>query len=517
MGDFNEISDFQLDSTNSNITNRPKNLINLLEARNFSDAFREIYPHRKEFSYTRPKHNYGSRIDYIWTSSALTSFITDTTHISANTITSSDHKFILTTFNTPHIHWKKLSNHSNYKQSNFDYINTSPKQWLKFNKKMETLSETILLTSTNSKPNTWNLFKNNILQTANKTLKKRTRSKNITHIKTPHHNKIMKETHLIGKTYRLFKKWTFHEQERNNKLRTNIENNIQEINKLDQRIDNPPFSIQSPSKISQEAINWLSEIHNLWRIARKLAILTIKKELQKSIKEKTERRFKNFQDQPKKMINNILNRYQKKIETTRLIETTDENEIKIITNPLSIKEKIRSHFHNWTATRQIKNINDYPNWKKQYEPKPEINLSWYNNCTTPITLEEIKKEITKKKPHSAPGPTDIPYIILKNLGTKSLQVLTIIFNNILSTGETPQDWKKGTIYPIPKPKEWMGDINITRPITLLETARKLFMNILNNRLATVFSQNKILSPNNWAGLPGGSTQQPIHILNNIAE
>jgi hypothetical protein len=63
----------------------------------------------------------------------------------------------------------------------------------------------------------------------------------------------------------------------------------------------------------------------------------------------------------------------------------------------------------------------------------------------------------------------------------------------------------------------MGNINITRPITLLETARKLFTSILNNRLADTLTLHQILSNNNWAGLPNGSTQQPIHILNNIIE
>ena len=91
------------------------------------------------------------------------------------------------------------------------------------------------------------------------------------------------------------------------------------------------------------------------------------------------------------------------------------------------------------------------------------------------------------------------------MGPKGLNLLNQIYNEILKTGNIPLNWKHGTIYPIPKPKDWMGDINITRPITLLETARKLFMSIINNRLANIFKNHHILSRNNWAGLPGGST------------
>ena len=96
-------------------------------------------------------------------------------------------------------------------------------------------------------------------------------------------------------------------------------------------------------------------------------------------------------------------------------------------------------------------------------------------------------------------------------------MIKLLFNKILATGKIPAEWKEGNIYPIPKPKEWMGDINITRPITLLETTRKVFMSILVNRIANSCTTHQILSNNNWAGLPGGSTQQPIHILNNILE
>ena len=88
---------------------------------------------------------------------------------------------------------------------------------------------------------------------------------------------------------------------------------------------------------------------------------------------------------------------------------------------------------------------------------------------------------------------------------------------IFKVGDIPNDWKIAHIYPIPKPTEWHFDITKTRPITLLETVRKAFAKILNNRLSKIISKHHILKGNNYAGLPGKSTQEPIKILNMIME
>src|SRR5271170_6329477 len=129
----------------------------------------------------------------------------------------------------------------------------------------------------------------------------------------------------------------------------------------------------------------------------------------------------------------------------------------------------------------------------------------------PFTIDKLNDSIKNTKNNSAPGHTNIHYLTIKNLGPNSRTLLLQIFNLILITGKILKDWKEGRIYPIPKSKDWQGDINITRPITLLDTSRKIFMKLLNNRLTNALTRFNILFPNNWAGLPGGSTQQPIHI------
>ena len=72
------------------------------------------------------------------------------------------------------------------------------------------------------------------------------------------------------------------------------------------------------------------------------------------------------------------------------------------------------------------------------------------------------------------------------------------------------------VYPIPKPGDWKLNLMKIRPITLLEIPRKVLMKILTNRLSLKLTENyDILKDHNYAGLPGKSTQELIHILNAI--
>src|ERR1051325_8820754 len=73
------------------------------------------------------------------------------------------------------------------------------------------------------------------------------------------------------------------------------------------------------------------------------------------------------------------------------------------------------------------------------------------------------------------------------------------------------------MFPIPKPKDWNFNINITRPILLLKCGRKLIVKIFTNRLSHICNEHQVLQGFNFAALKGGSTATPIHTINNIIE
>src|SRR5262249_47771922 len=86
-----------------------------------------------------------------------------------------------------------------------------------------------------------------------------------------------------------------------------------------------------------------------------------------------------------------------------------------------------------------------------------------------------------------------------------------------SSSSIPSEWKDATIYPIPKPKEWHCYLQNTRPITLLDTARKLLTKIMYRRLSDIMVQHSVLQGKNYAGTPGCSVDTPIAIFDTILQ
>ena len=105
--------------------------------------------------------------------------------------------------------------------------------------------------------------------------------------------------------------------------------------------------------------------------------------------------------------------------------------------------------------------------------------------------------------------------MLKKLPPSLSNYLKDIVSLCFTSGHIPSQWKDATIFPIPKPTDWNCYLKNTRPICLIETARKLMTKIMTNRLASILHRFKILKGNNYAGLPGGSCHTPIHVLESL--
>src|SRR5271163_4663737 len=71
------------------------------------------------------------------------------------------------------------------------------------------------------------------------------------------------------------------------------------------------------------------------------------------------------------------------------------------------------------------------------------------------------------------------------------------------------------MYPIMKKKGvWSGQIEHTRPILLLECARKMAMKVLNNRIRSICETEDILQGLNFCSLTKDSTSELINMIRN---
>ena len=114
----------------------------------------------------------------------------------------------------------------------------------------------------------------------------------------------------------------------------------------------------------------------------------------------------------------------------------------------------------------------------------------------PITLSEIDKIISKCKNGKASSPYDnILNEHIKHTKDLMLPIYCDLFNMILDTGTLPDAWLVGCIKPIFKNKGQKEDPKNYRPITILSCLGKIFTSVLNFRINSFLTDNKLLNEN----------------------
>jgi hypothetical protein len=97
---------------------------------------------------------------------------------------------------------------------------------------------------------------------------------------------------------------------------------------------------------------------------------------------------------------------------------------------------------------------------------------------TDITIEELDTALHSVSNNKAAGKNGIPYEFWKNATESTKYLLINMMNKCINDEEMVEDWRKSLIYPISKPYDWNKNLNLTRPITLIDIARKLMTKIL---------------------------------------
>ncbi|RHZ54732.1 hypothetical protein Glove_423g41 [Diversispora epigaea] len=182
-------------------------------------------------------------------------------------------------------------------------------------------------------------------------------------------------------------------------------------------------------------------------------------------------------------------------ECQQSIKDHNDPEGHIITNPQKIKQLMTETYSKWAPSNPTHQLQDFPNWTKEYEPivPPEENI--FATVKDPISYKELIKTIRHLLNNKVAGATGIPYEFWKNANESHIQLLLNICNEILQSQIPPKDWIHDNIFP-------SGNLN--------HTARKIFTKILYNRIATILRKEGLLSNSNWTGLPERNTAGSIH-------
>ncbi|GET56271.1 RNA-directed DNA polymerase from mobile element jockey-like [Rhizophagus irregularis DAOM 181602=DAOM 197198] len=236
-----------------------------------------------------------------------------------------------------------------------------------------------------------------------------------------------------------------------------------------------------------------------------------------SIEHYTALRDEHFSTSPGSFISSALSVEHRSVVLDRVLVVIDSKPT-LLTDPSDIKQAAIKHFQSVVTPPlvQYSSTDSFPSrWQRAYTPLFDIDSSLYTSVMSPILADEWKNTINSMPNNKASGPSKISYEMLKHLSRKAFNLSLVLANAYLIHGDIPADWRKALVYPIPKLHEFDAQLKNTRPITLLETVRKCVVKVITTQLSKILADNQVLQGGNFAGLPGGSTDIPIKMLDAI--
>ena len=133
--------------------------------------------------------------------------------------------------------------------------------------------------------------------------------------------------------------------------------------------------------------------------------------------------------------------------------------------------------------------------------------------TGSITAAEVAEAIREASRGKAPGLDGIPAEMWKALGG-NIEALVALFNRCWNEEMFPDDWREAKVVGLFK-KGKADDPANYRPISLLQTAYKLFARIMARRLEAGLSDN--LRETQFGFRKGRSTSEPMFILRRLQD
>jgi ribonuclease HI/exonuclease III len=172
---------------------------------------------------------------------------------------------------------------------------------------------------------------------------------------------------------------------------------------------------------------------------------------------------------------------------------TDDDGAKVLeTDAEAVLARVRTHFESWFGPRDERLAAAPEYIRREYQPLPDIEPAWFDALMSPITEEELEDILQHLPRGKAPGKSGLANELWIHAGPECKEAFRLLLNECLRHEDIPTTWKQSLVIPIPKTTEFAGDLDKLRPIALLETSRKVLSAVLTRRLRQVIEQRQVL-------------------------
>ncbi|KAG9290321.1 hypothetical protein G9A89_007052 [Geosiphon pyriformis] len=207
------------------------------------------------------------------------------------------------------------------------------------------------------------------------------------------------------------------------------------------------------------------------------------------IRSAIDKRMESFELDKSHTIRNVLEHPFHKVTLDHLV-VDDE----LVLEPALVKAKVDAVMERWTRKRNV--VSDVTGvWNRQYQPLEYVFDDAFSGVMSLIDFDEMSN-------------------VISNLPDRKTAGLFSILNELWKHCDKS---KEAWVSMIPKPYEWEGVLTNTRPIALVETARKILSKVLSNRISLACSVFDILREDNFSVLKGTTIQSPIFAIGSVIE
>ena len=126
-------------------------------------------------------------------------------------------------------------------------------------------------------------------------------------------------------------------------------------------------------------------------------------------------------------------------------------------------------------------------------------------CDIEVTEERVKRLIDEMREEAAPGPDEIPPILLKMLRDEIARPLSKLFRKSIDEGRIPDDWRNANVIPIFK-KGSRTEPGNYRPVSLTSVTGKLLEWLVKNEIDAHVESNNLIKDTQHGFRRGRSTQ-----------
>ena len=193
-------------------------------------------------------------------------------------------------------------------------------------------------------------------------------------------------------------------------------------------------------------------------------------------------------------IDNALHRKSNRISPNAILIDGD-----ICTNKENMANAFNKYFANICTTIQAPNDNVISHTSYLNTPvHSTFKFKTINNATTLQYLSNLTNSYSC-------GHDNINNTLLKSISNEISNCITLIINQSISTGSYPENLKLAKVVPIFKKNDKL-EINNYRPISVLPVISKVFENVMHTQLLEYFTENNLLSSQQYGFRPNRSTE-----------